>query len=147
MKSESVKQWNHTPCGSKEVSEELEKGSLEFFDAVRKSRYEITDDWMLRKIPFVEGKDKKVLEIGFGMGTDLLNWRRNGAEVYGIDITQEHYRLAQLNFKTHNEEAHLQLADAAAIPFEDKHLTLSIQMAFCITPQTRFGVFQKHIGC
>lgn len=115
MKCESIKQWNATPCGSTDVNEQI--GTLEFFDAVRKSRYEVTDTWMKEKIPFRMGKGKKVLEIGFGMGTDLLTWRLEGAEVYGIDITEKHFTLAQANFKTHNQPVHLQLADAANIPF------------------------------
>jgi SAM-dependent methyltransferase len=31
--------------------------------------------------------DKKVLEIGFGFGADLLEAERRGAEIYGIDIS------------------------------------------------------------
>lgn len=115
LKNDLIKQWNTTPCGSTDVDEQ--KGTLEFFDAIRRSRYELTDTWMKEKIPFHLGSGKKVLEIGFGMGTDLLTWRLAGAEVFGIDITEEHYRLAELNFKLHDEKAHLQLADAANIPF------------------------------
>ncbi|MBU6384123.1 MAG: methyltransferase domain-containing protein [Verrucomicrobia bacterium] len=117
LKDHTIQQWNTTPCGSANVEPLLEPGSLEFFDAFRKIQYESTDPWMKELIPFALGKDKKVLEIGFGMGTDLLTWRLEGAEVYGIDLTPEHYRLATLNFKTHNQPAHLQIADAAHIPF------------------------------
>lgn len=117
MKSDLIKQWNTTPCGSSDVSKNLQVGSLAFFDAVSKSRYEVTDPWMKEKIPFHLGNGKKVLEIGYGLGTDLLTWRMEGAEVFGIDLSEEHYRLAELNFKTHNQKAHLQIADAANIPF------------------------------
>ncbi len=117
-KKAAQKQWNANPCGSLET--EFEKGSLAYFQVVRKSRYEITERWMKEKIPFHTGKGKKVLEIGYGMGTDLLTWRLEGAEVYGIDITPEHYRLAQLNFEVHKEKANLQLADAANIPFPNE---------------------------
>lgn len=117
MKENVIEQWNKTPCGSLEVSAALEPGSLAFFDAVRVSRYEITDCWMKEKIPFHAGKGKKLLEIGFGMGTDLLTWCLAGAESYGIDLTPEHHRLAELNFRLHNQTAHLQIADAANIPF------------------------------
>jgi len=51
-KQEAQKQWTKTPCGSSsEIL--LEKESLEFFDSVRKSRYDITDQWMKEKIPFL----------------------------------------------------------------------------------------------
>lgn len=116
-KSAAINQWNATPCGSTDAAENLENGTLEFFESVRKSRYQITDTWMKEIIPFHLGKGKKVLEIGYGMGTDLLTWCLEGAEVHGIDLTPEHHRLAELNFKVHGQKAHLQIADAANIPF------------------------------
>ncbi len=124
MKSDSIKQWNQTPCGSTDVSKILEWETLEFFEAIRKSRYEITDTWMKKKIPFELGAGKKVLEIGYGIGTDLLTWCLEGAEVYGIDITEEHHRLADLNFKLHNLKADLRIADAADIPFPEGYFDI-----------------------
>jgi len=119
-KSAAVNQWNATPCGSTDAAVNLEKGTLEFFESIRKSRYQITDTWMKKIIPFHAGKEKKVLEIGFGMGTDLMSWAMEGAEVYGIDLTPEHHRLAGLNFKEHGLKANLQIADAANIPFPNE---------------------------
>lgn len=116
-KSETAKQWNTTPCGSNDISKDLYIGSPEFFKAVRHSRYEISDPWMKEKIPFSSGKGKKVLEIGYGMGTDLLTWALEGAEVHGIDLTEEHQRLAELNFKAYDKKANLLLGDAANLPF------------------------------
>lgn len=72
---------------------------------------------MKEKIPFSSGKGKKVLEIGYGMGTDLLTWAIEGAEVHGIDLTEEHHRLAELNFKAYGKKANLLLGDAALLPF------------------------------
>lgn len=115
LKLEVQKQWNRTPCGSTDVPNKTD--TLDYFDAISKNRYERTDPWLKNVIPFSTGCGKRVLEIGFGMGTDLLSWRKAGAEVYGIDITQEHYRLAKRNFELHGEIANLQLADAADIPF------------------------------
>jgi ubiquinone/menaquinone biosynthesis C-methylase UbiE len=119
-KGAAINQWNATPCGSTDANKNLKKGTLEFFESVRESRYQVTDTWMKKIIPFHLGKGKKVLEIGFGMGTDLLTWCLEGAEVYGIDLTPEHHRLAELNFKVHGQKANLQLADAANIPFPNE---------------------------
>jgi ubiquinone/menaquinone biosynthesis C-methylase UbiE len=119
LKKEAQKQWNANPCGSSDAQPEFEKFSLEFFDSVRRSRYEVSDPWMKEKIPFAMGSGKKVLEIGFGMGSDLLSFAEHGAECFGIDITAEHHRLACLNFKLHNKKAELHLADAANIPFAE----------------------------
>lgn len=112
-------QWNRTPCGSGRYLDEYEPDTLAYFDAVRRSRYQVTDRWIPRTVDFSSSHGKQVLEIGFGMGSDLLSWAEGGAEVYGIDITQEHYRLARLNFELHGRVADLRLCDAAKIDFPD----------------------------
>jgi SAM-dependent methyltransferase len=116
-KLEAQKQWNTTPCGTGDYLAGLEVGSREYFDAVRRSRYEVTDPWMPRVIDFDVARGKRLLEIGHGMGTDLLTFCEHGAEVYGIDITAEHHRLATRNFEVHGRQAVLKLCDAASIDF------------------------------
>ena len=116
-KFEAQKQWNANPCGTGSFLDDIEYGSLEFFETIRKNRYEVTDRWMNSIIPFETGKGMKVLEIGYGIGTDLLRFCEAGAEVYGIDITEEHYRLAQKNFVLHGRECNLKLCDANNIEF------------------------------
>jgi ubiquinone/menaquinone biosynthesis C-methylase UbiE len=120
-KLEAQKQWNKNPCGTGEHVERLERGSLEFFNTVRHRRYEITDTWMKRIIDFDIAQGKKLLEIGHGMGTDLLTFCERGAEVYGIDITEEHHRLAQLNFQLHDKTCVLKLCDASDIDFPSNY--------------------------
>lgn len=116
-KLEAQKLWNATPCGSGAYLAGLEYESREYFDAIRHSRYHVTDPWMPRVIDFSVARGKKLLEIGHGMGTDLLTFAETGAEVYGIDITEEHHRLATRNFAMHGRSAVLRLCDAAVIDF------------------------------
>jgi ubiquinone/menaquinone biosynthesis C-methylase UbiE len=119
-KLEARKQWNATPCGSTDVRDPVEYGSLAFFDAIRQSRYEVTDRWMTRVIDFGMARGRRLLEIGHGIGSDLLTFCEGGAEVYGIDITEEHHRLAGRNFELHGRPCVLKLCDAAAIDFPDE---------------------------
>lgn len=114
-------QWNRTPCGSGRYLDEYEPDTLEYFDAVRRSRYQVTDTWIPRMVDFTAARGGRVLEIGFGMGSDLLSWAEGGAEVHGIDITEEHVRLAQLNFALHGRNTNLKLCDAAKMDFPDDH--------------------------
>jgi ubiquinone/menaquinone biosynthesis C-methylase UbiE len=117
-KQQARKQWNATPCGTGEYLAEIEPESLEFFEAVRRSRYERTDRWMTRTIPFAAARGKRVLEIGHGLGTDLVSFALAGAaQVCGIDITEEHHRLALRNFELRELACTLKLCDAAAIEF------------------------------
>ena len=117
-KIEARRQWNANPCGG--VGDHvagLEPGSREYFDAIRRSRYEDTDTWMPRVIDFGCARGKRLLEIGHGVGSDLLTFAEHGAEVHGIDITEEHHRLARRNFEVHGQRAVLKICDAAAIDF------------------------------
>lgn len=120
-KQQTRKQWNSTPCGTGDFLAGLDKGSLAYFDEIRRSRYQDTDPWMLREIPFDSAKGKRLLEIGHGIGSDLLTFAEHGAEVHGVDLTEEHHRLAKLNFELHGMEADLRLGDASALDFPDNH--------------------------
>lgn len=120
-KLEAQKQWNTHPCGTGKYLDGIEYGALEFFDAVSHHRYEVTDRWMKRVIDFNIAKGKRLLEIGHGIGTDLLSFCDGGAEVCGIDITEEHHRLAKRNFAFHGKTGVLKLCDAADIDFPSNY--------------------------
>lgn len=116
-KLEAKKQWNKNPCGIGDYLGGIEYESLEFFEAIRTNRYEVTDQWMKKAIDFNLVKGKKLLEIGHGLGTDLLSFSEAGARVYGIDISEEHHRLAKRNFELHGRECVLKLCDCDEIDF------------------------------
>lgn len=117
-------QWNANPCGADESLSGFKYGSLEFFCEVRRRRYEVTDRWIPAHVPFASVRGKRLLEIGHGMGTDLVTFAEAGADVYGIDITEEHHRLARRNFELHGLTATLKLCDAAAIEFPSNHFDI-----------------------
>jgi SAM-dependent methyltransferase len=116
-KVEARKQWNRTPCGTGDFLAPLAPESLAWFDEIRRSRYEVTDTWMPRVMPFTEVRGRRLLEIGHGIGSDLLTFAQNGAEVCGIDITEEHHRLAKKNFLLHGLSVELKLCDASNIDY------------------------------
>jgi ubiquinone/menaquinone biosynthesis C-methylase UbiE len=113
--------WNTYPCGGSHKKEGVTYGSREFFDDVSYRRYEVTDPWIKKTVDFNMAHGKKLLEIGYGIGTDLLMFCEGGAEVYGIDISEEHFSLAQLNFATHQRQAVLKLCDGAEIDFSSDY--------------------------
>jgi ubiquinone/menaquinone biosynthesis C-methylase UbiE len=85
---------------------------------VRRSRYTVTDAWMPETIDFSIAKGKKLLEVGHGLGSDLLTFAEHGADVSGVDITDEHHRMASRNFELHGRPVVLKLCDAANLAFE-----------------------------
>jgi 2-polyprenyl-3-methyl-5-hydroxy-6-metoxy-1,4-benzoquinol methylase len=76
--------WNARPCGSRISDKEI--GSKAFFEDIEQHRYK--QEYHIPKIAeFENWKGKQVLEIGCGLGTDLLQFARAGAYVTEIDLT------------------------------------------------------------
>lgn len=117
-------QWNTTPCGWGPYLDAYEYGSLAFFEEIARQRYEVSDPWMLRQIPFASARGARVLEIGFGMGTDLVSFARQGASVYGVDLSEEHHRLTRQNLSCRGLSAALMQADAGHLPLRSQSFDL-----------------------
>jgi ubiquinone/menaquinone biosynthesis C-methylase UbiE len=112
----AIEQWTNQPCGALDNSG---GSSLAYFEAVERDRYENYAPWMRTFLNFSSYAGKRLLEVGVGQGTDLVQFAKAGADVSGIDITQRHLNLAARNFELRGLHANLQRAAAAAIPFED----------------------------
>jgi ubiquinone/menaquinone biosynthesis C-methylase UbiE len=108
-------QWNSMACGELEG----DKSSVEYFLAVEKDRFE-QQAWAKRYFSYAQSAGQKVLEIGVGQGTDLMQFARAGADCYGVDITDNHLELTARNFQLQGKTVSLHKADATKLPFEDK---------------------------
>ena len=71
-------------------------GSVEFFDALEKYRYDKID-YLEDYVDFPRYKGKKILEIGCGAGIDLMQFARAGATVSARDLTENAVELATAN--------------------------------------------------
>jgi ubiquinone/menaquinone biosynthesis C-methylase UbiE len=112
----AIQQWTNRPCGALDG---LDEDSLAYFEAVERDRYENYAPWMRKFVNFKAYGGKRLLEVGVGQGTDLVQFAKSGADVSGIDITERHLNLAARNFEMRGLHANLQYAAAAAIPFEN----------------------------
>jgi ubiquinone/menaquinone biosynthesis C-methylase UbiE len=117
-KEEARKQWTADPCGFP-GGQGHEPGSPEYFAAIDYDRYESHAPWLKGVMPFHTARGKKVLEIGYGQGTDLMQFARGGAHVSGVDLSTTHQRLAQRRFELAGIDADLRIADAESLPFSD----------------------------
>jgi ubiquinone/menaquinone biosynthesis C-methylase UbiE len=113
--------WQANPCGAKFTDAEV--GSREFFDAVERYRY-ATESHIPDVVRFDRWKDRDVLEIGCGLGTDGINFARQGANYTGIDLTERAIELVRTRFGYEGFEAQLRVADAENLPFEDEMFDL-----------------------
>ncbi len=67
--------WQQDPCGVKDVT--FPEGTREFFEEVERRRFE-GDDFMRRMVGFDRWGGRRVLEVGCGLGSDLLEFARGG---------------------------------------------------------------------
>lgn len=108
--------WNESPCGIWTASSE--KGTREYFEELTSARYELE-----RYIPgfaeFERWKDKKVLEVGFGQGTDMYSFVKAGAAYTGIELTEAGFDLARRRLELLGMKADLRIGDAEKLPFDD----------------------------
>jgi len=118
-KIEIQNQWNNNPCG--QVGDITY--DLNYFLKVEKNRYVDYAPWMMDTYKYSDPKyaKKRLLEIGYGQGTDLVQYSMSGAICYGIDYTPKHVELAKLNFLLRGIDANLIQGDASALPYEENY--------------------------
>jgi ubiquinone/menaquinone biosynthesis C-methylase UbiE len=109
-------QWSQDPCGA-EYDREHELGTQEFFDAVEQHRYSQYAPWMPRVMGFDQFHSARLLEIGCGMGTDLLQFARGGARCTGIDLTPRSVEITRHRFALYGMNGSFMIADGEQLPF------------------------------
>lgn len=81
-----VKFWDARPCNINHSSKPL--GTLEYFQDVTTKKY-IVEPHILQFADFPSWKNKRVLEVGCGIGTAAQSFIENGALYTGIDISSK----------------------------------------------------------
>lgn len=110
--------WGKDPCGSWTVTDEYEYLSKEYFDELDKKNRE-ADTWKTEEFKTFQINGKKVLEIGYGMGSDHLALAKRGAICYGIDLTAGNLPITQRHLELNGYHSELIVGDAENMPFED----------------------------
>ncbi len=97
---------------------DLPVGSPEFFDVLERYRYDKID-YLRDYVGFSRYKGKKVLEIGCGVGIDLLQFARAGADVSAVDLTPNAVQLATANLAREGYQGNLRVGNAESLDFPD----------------------------
>ena len=93
-------------------------GSREFFDELDDYRFDKLH-YLPRLVDFNRFRGRALLEVGCGIGTDLVRFARGGARVTGVDLSATAIDLARQNFAIHGLPAgDLRVANGEALPFD-----------------------------
>lgn len=114
-------QWGEDPCGA-EGDRANEFGTREYFDEIERRRYQEYAPWMPKLMGFADFAGARLLEVGCGMGTDLLQFARGGALCTGIDLTPRSIAITRHRFALYGERADLMIGDGERLPFADNTL-------------------------
>jgi ubiquinone/menaquinone biosynthesis C-methylase UbiE len=112
-------QWGQDPCGA-EYDREHELGTREFFDEIERHLYAEYAAWMPRVMEFESFRGARLLEIGCGMGTDLLQFARGGALCTGIDLTPRSIEITRHRFRLYGAEGNFMISDGERLPFQSE---------------------------
>jgi ubiquinone/menaquinone biosynthesis C-methylase UbiE len=118
-KRRARQQWTGDPCGAK-YGAKYEFATREFFDEVERNRYQEYAPWMPSVMGFNDFAGARLVEIGCGMGTDLLQFARGGAHCTGVDLTPRSIEISRLHFDLYQMRADFVLTDAEKLPFADE---------------------------
>ncbi len=101
--------------------------TLVWFNELAYKRYDRYYPYFKQEAEFEYHRGEQVLEIGFGIGTDLLEYAKNGAIVSGVELGPDQVMLAKLNFDLHGlPYKELREGNVEALPFPDNAFDLVV---------------------
>ncbi len=121
IKRRTIEHWSTVPIGTQTTgfSSSEVRFTKEYFEEHARFRYEVYAPWLRAVAGFDQHRGQKILEVGCGMGTDLLEFARNGADVTGLDLTPRHLELARRRFELFGHQGRFVAGDAEQLPFPD----------------------------
>lgn len=107
---EDVKEfWNRCPCNIRHSKKGV--GSREYFDEVERRKH-FVEPHIAEFAQFKKWNGKKILEIGCGLGSEAINFARNGAILTVIELSEESLELAKKRFEVYGQKAVFILGNA-----------------------------------
>ena len=107
--------WDRRPCNVRHSPRSV--GTRTYFDEVEARKY-FVEPHILRLAQFDRWRDKEVLEIGCGIGTDTINFARHGASVTAIDLSAKSLEIARQRAEVYGLQERIRLYQGNA-----EHLT------------------------
>src|SRR5262249_35471421 len=93
--------WDGEPCNIRHSPKPI--GTREYFDDVERRKY-FVEPHIPQFADFPRWKDKRVLEIGCGIGTTTISFARAGASITAIDLSPESAALTEQRARVYGVE-------------------------------------------
>ena len=94
---------------------------------------------------FKEFAGARLLEVGCGMGTDLLQFARGGAKVTGADLTPRSVETSRRHLALYGETGDFTVSDCEQLPFADESFDVVYSNGVLHhTPDTACAVREVH---
>jgi len=120
--------WDRRPCNIRHSRKSV--GTKEYFDEVESRKY-FVEPHIPRFAEFPRWRNKKVLEIGCGIGTDTISFARCGAHVTAVDLSGKSIEIARRRAEVYGLSQRIQFYQgnaeelASFIPLEPHDLIYS----------------------
>ena len=109
--------WNHRIHDLEMTDQPV--GTKAFFDDLDEYRFDKLH-YLPKVVDFSAFRGQRLLEVGCGIGTDLVRFAKGGARVTGVDLAQTAIDLARKNFELNGLAAEdLRVANGEALPYPD----------------------------
>ena len=112
--------WQDAACGEKLLLDSVDD---EGFRRQAEERYRL-EPYILDFARFQDWRDRRVLEIGVGMGSDHQHFEEAGAISSGIDLTQKAIELTEDRLRLSGLTSELSVGDAESLGFSDNEFDL-----------------------
>ena len=87
----------------------------------------------------------RLLEVGCGMGTDLLQFARGGAKVTGVDLTPRSIEISRRHLELYGQRGDFAVTDAEKLPFKSESFDVVYSNGVLHhTPDTAGAVRELH---
>lgn len=94
--------------------------TLAWFNELSYKRYDRYYPYFKEVCEFEYHQNEEVLEVGCGIGTDLVEYAKHGAHVTGVDLGDDQVMLTKLNLELRElPYREIRTANAEQLPFED----------------------------
>jgi SAM-dependent methyltransferase len=104
--------WNARPCNIRHSDKEV--GTLEYFEEVDAKKYRV-EPHILDFANHKEWKNKDVLEIGCGIGTDAVRFLKAGANYTATELSYESAEIAKKRFDVYGYDVDIHIGNSETL--------------------------------